>query len=110
MIGRGRGRPVIDSLLDSGGVFFMRHSITSLHDGITVIARPVEAPCVFIFATAEFKRHFGWGYFSCASAGEWSLLRLFPFQLLQLHSLLTRLSDMNPRSTCSRQWLASAAR
>ena len=30
-------------------------------DSITVIARPGEAPCVFIFATAEFKPHFGWG-------------------------------------------------
>ncbi len=65
---------------------------------------------VFIFATAGFKLHFGWGYFSCASAGEWSLLRLFAFQLRQLHSLLTRLSDMSLRSTCSRQWRASAAR
>ena len=88
----------------------MRQSITDYADNITVIARPGEASCVFIFATTEFKLHFGWGYISCASAGERSLLRLLPFQLLQLHSLLTRFTDLNLRSTCSRQWLAGAAR
>ena len=39
-------------------------------------ADPVS-PCVFIFAPAEFKLHFGWRAFSCASAGEWSPLLFF---------------------------------
>src|SRR5260370_8641510 len=39
----------------------MRHSSTRYTDNITVIARPGGAHCIFIFATTEFKLHFGWG-------------------------------------------------
>jgi len=63
---------------------------------MTVIARPGEAPCVFIFATAEFKLHFGWGYFSCAFCWRVAAVAFISFPIASVALLADEVERHEP--------------